>query len=402
MPRASARPPLGNRRPRVTVVSTAFAVLAAAVTLVGCSAGSQPGAAAKDCDTSRYDAAIAAYTKGEVLGKGPHGETSAPAGSVGLSEAEIAKVKALHATAAVVMHFSGDSWSNAQVAAIKTEFQKFGIKIVAQTDAQADPAKQFADIETALAAKPDVMVSIPSLDPVALAPAYRKAVQAGVKLVFMENPAKDFKAGQDYVSVVATDNYGAGVLGAHQMAKALCGKGSVGVIYHAAKAPTNVLREQGFTDTIKRDYPDIDIVESKGLLGPDWKGEGNSNVNAWLTKHPGLGGVWCWFDAPCEGAIDAARASGRNDLAVTTVDLGNNVAIDLAQGNFVRGIAAAQPYDQGVAEATLAAYALLGKTAPAFVELPSIPVTRDDLAASWKTVYHVDAPADLVKALKAN
>lgn len=377
----------------------AAAVLAAGV-LTACSSGADARSdTAGTCDTTPFDDAIAAYTAGGVIGQGPYGEASADASTIQLTADEIEKIRALNATAAVVMHFSGDSWSNAQVTAIKSEFDKLGITIVAQTDAQADPAKQFSDIETALAANPDVMVSIPSLDTTALAPAYQKAVEQGVKLVFMENPAKDFQAGRDYVSVVATDNYGAGVLGAHQLAKAMCGKGEVAVIYHAAEAPTNVLREQGFTETIKSDYPDISIVESKGLLGPDWKGEGSQNVNAWLTKHPNLGGVWCWFDAPCEGAIDAARSVGRQDLVVTTVDLGDNVALDMAQNGYVKGIAAAQPYDQGVVEATLAGYALIGKEAPPFVELPSVPVSRDDLATSWTEIYHVDPPAEVTAAL---
>lgn len=385
-------------RRRSALMAAALLVTGAATACTSNAAGS----AGANCDTTTYDGAIAAYTSGDVIGKGPNGEISVPATSIELTDAEVAQVRAMNATAAVVMHFSGDSWSKAQVDALKAEFDKLGIRIVAQTDAQADPAKQFSDIETALSAKPNVMVSIPSLDPIALAPAYRKAADAGVKIVFMENPAKNFQPGQDYVAVVATDNYGAGVLGAHQLAKALCGRGEVGVIYHGAQAPTNVLREQGFTETVEKNYPDIDIVENKGLLGPDWKGEGNSNVNAWLTKHPRLGGVWCFFDAPCEGAIDAARASGRDDLAVTTVDLGNNVAIDMAQNGFVNGIAAAQPYDQGAVEAKLAAYALLGKPAPAFVELPSLPVTRDNLVDSWKSLYHSDAPSDLQQALDSS
>jgi ribose transport system substrate-binding protein len=393
----STNPPARARR-----AALATAALVVGGTLAACSSADSNGASTRQCDTQPYDDAIAAYSDGGVIGKGPHGETSADAATIELSPAEIDRIRAMHARAAVVMHFSGDSWSNAQVSAIKSEFDKMGIDIVAQTDAQADPAKQFSDIETALAAHPDVMVSIPSLDPTALAPAYRKAVQQGVDLVFMENPAKGFRAGQDYTSVVATDNYGAGVIGAHQMARALCGEGEVGVIYHAAKAPTNVLRERGFTETIESDYPDIEIVESKGFLGPDWKGEGSQNVNAWLTKHPDLAGVWCWFDAPCEGAIDAARSSGRGDLVVTTVDLGNNVALDMAQDGYVSGIAAAQPYEQGVVEARLAGYALLGKKAPPFVELPSVPVVRDDLEESWQKIYRVGPPADLSDVLSSD
>ncbi|MGD9526195.1 substrate-binding domain-containing protein [Pseudonocardia sp.] len=376
-----------------------LAALLLAAGLTACSQGAGGGAAAATCDPTPYDAAISAYAGGGVLAKGPYGETSPDWTSIALSDDEIAKVRAMGATAAVVMHFSGDSWSNAQVAGIRSELDKLGIRIVAQTDAQADPAKQFSDVETALAAGPDVMLSIPSLDPTALAPAFRKAADQDVKLVFLENPAKDFRPGTDYVSVVATDNYGAGVINAHQMARSLCGSGAVGVIRHAAQAPTNVLRAQGFTETLTAEYPAITVAEDKGLLGPDWKGEGSSTVNAWLTKHPDLAGVWCWFDAPCEGAIDAARSSGRAGLAVTTVDLGNNVAIDMARREYVTGIAAAQPYQQGVVEARLAAYGLLGKQAPPFVALPALPVDADNLLDSWTTVYQADPPADLTTAM---
>lgn len=379
-------------------VPSLLSALALAAALTACSQGGGPAASA-ECDTAPFDTAIAAYGAGGILAKGPYGETSPDYRTVTLSDDEVARVRSLGASAALVMHFSGDSWSNAQVAGITSEFDRLGIRVVARTDAQADPAKQFSDVETALAARPDVMLSIPSLDPVALAPAFRKAADAGVTLVFMENPPQGFRPGADYVSVVSTDNYGAGVLNAHQMAKALCGRGSVGVIRHAAQAPTNVLRARGFTDTLAADYPGIAVVEDQGLLGPDWKGEGSTNVNAWLTKHPDLGGVWCWFDAPCEGAIDAARASGHDDLAVTEVGLGNNVAIDMAQGTYVAGIAAAQPYQQGVVEARLAAYGLIGKQAPPFVALPALPVDRAGLVDAWRTVYQTDAPPDLVKAM---
>ncbi|OBC02796.1 sugar ABC transporter substrate-binding protein [Mycobacterium sp. 852013-50091_SCH5140682] len=376
--------------------------LALAALTVGVACSSPPTAAVgSQCDPAPYDDAIAAVTAHGVIGMGPHGESPESADSIQLSDHEIASVRGRNATAAIVLHFSGDSWSTAQVGGLKSEFDRLGISVVAQSDAQADPAKQFSDIETAVAARPDVIVSIPSLDPAALAPAYQKAVSSGIKLVFMENPATNFRPGSDYVSVVATDNYGAGVVNAHQMAKALCGRGSVGVLFHAARVPTNELRERGFVETIERDYPDIDIVGRKGLLGPNWNVEAGLAVNAWLTKHPDLGGVWCWFDAPCEGAIDAARSSGRDRLAVTSIDLGNNVAIDMARGAFVSGIAAAQPYLQGIVEARLAGYALIGKVAPPFVEVPALPVDRHNLTDAWRTVYRTEPPVDVQKALGA-
>ena len=77
--------------------------------------------------------------------------------------------------------------------------------------------------------------------------------------------------------------------------------------------------------------------------------------------------------------MSAARAAGKDDLVITTVDLGLNVAIEMAQNGLLKGLGAQRPYDQGVAEALLAGYGLLGKSAPAYVALPALPVTRDNL-----------------------
>ena len=58
------------------------------------------------------------------------------------------------------------------------------------------------------------------------------------------------------------------------------------------------------------------------------------------------------------------------------------------------------PYDQGVTEARLAAYGLLGKPAPAAVALGAMPVTKANLLDAWKAVYHADAPAKLLGAMQ--
>jgi ribose transport system substrate-binding protein len=91
--------------------------------------------------------------------------------------------------------------------------------------------------------------------------------------------------------------------------------------------------------------------------------------------------------------IAAARANGRDDLIITTIDLGENVAIDMARGGFIKGLGAQRPFDQGVTEAMLAGYGLLGKDAPAYVALPALPVEKANLLDAWQTVYSTEAPA---------
>jgi ribose transport system substrate-binding protein len=248
-----------------------------------------------------------------------------------------------------------------------------------------------------LAKKPDVIISIPT-DPVATADAYRKAVRQGVKLVFMDNVPKGFTPGKDYVSVVSADNYGNGVASAHLMAEQLKGKGKIGIVFHEADFFVTKQRYEAFKKTIADEYPDIKVVAEQGIAGPDFAGDAEKVASAMLTRHADLDAIWAVWDVPAEGVLAAARANGRNDLDVTTIDLGQNVAIDMAKGGPIKGLGAQRPFDQGATEATLAGYGLLDKKAPPYVAVNALPVTRSNLASAWKTVYHQGLPPKVVEA----
>ncbi|WP_372729274.1 substrate-binding domain-containing protein [Nocardioides sp.] len=375
---------------RYTVALAAFAL---ALASAGCSAATTSSSGEDPGVSKQVDEALAAM-EGKVLSKGPNGETAESADVAALTDAEIAEVKAMNATAAIVMHYGGNDWANAQIAGLQDQFAKLGIEVVAVTDANFKPDKQVSDLETVMVKKPDIVVSIPT-DPVATASAFKAAADAGTKLVFMDNVPQGLEAGKDYVSVVSADNYGNGVVSAHLMAKALGGKGEIGVIFHEADFFVTKQRYDGFKTTIESDYPDITIVDEKGIAGPDFAGDAQGAANAMMTGNPDLAGIWAVWDVPAEGVMAAARASGRTDLVLATQDLGTNVAIALAKGELVVGLGAQRPFDQGVTEALLAAGALLGKEQPAYVALSALPVQHDNVLEAWKQVYHEDPPADL-------
>ena len=376
----------------------AAAVAAFALATAGCSAGTTAATSQDSGVSAKADAALAAVT-GKVLSKGPNGEDPSPSSVSELSADEVAKVKALGATAAIVMHYGGNDWANAQIDGLKSEFGKLGIEVVAVTDANFKPDKQVSDIETVLTKKPSIIVSIPT-DPVATAATYKKAAAQGVKLVFMDNVPKGMTAGKDYVSVVSADNLGNGVVSAHLMAKALGGKGEIGLIFHEADFFVTKQHYTGSKDTITKDYPDIKIVEEKGIAGPDFAGDAQGAANAMLSKYPNLAGIWAVWDVPAEGVMAAARAAGRTDLKIATQDLGKNVAIALAKNELVVGLGAQVPFEQGVTEARLAAGSLIGKKAPPYVALSALPVDHANVLESWKKVYNADVPADLQSSFK--
>jgi ribose transport system substrate-binding protein len=334
-----------------------------------------------------------------ILSTGPHGEKPAAVSSVVLTSAELAKVKGMHATAAIVLHYAGNDWSTAQVTGLKFEFAKLGIKVIAVTDANFKPDKQVSDIETVLVKKPSIIVSIPT-DPVATAQAYKKASKAGVKLVFMDNVPNGMKPGKDYVSVVSADNYGNGVASAKLMCQALHGKGTIGAVYHGADFFVTHQRWVGFKTTLAKSCPGVKIVVSTGISGPDFAGQADSAAGAMLTRYPTLSGIWGVWDVPAEGIMSGARAAGRSNLVITTEDLGLNVAVEMARKGLVYGLGAQRPFDQGVTEAKLAAYGLIGKKAPIYVALPALPVTHANVLQAWQQVYHAAPPTTLKKAYK--
>lgn len=358
-------------------------------------------AAATEAPVAAVDpmAALAAL-EGQVFSTGPSGEEPTAASEVVLSEEELAQIKDMNATAAIVMHYAGNDWSNAQVAGLKAQFEAMGIEVVAVTDAGFKPEKQVSDIETVMAMKPNIIVSIPT-DPVATSTAYKAAAAAGIKLVFMDNVPADMAQGTDYVSVVSADNYGNGVAAAHLMAKSIGGEGKIGVIYHEADFFVTKQRYEAFVKTIKDNYPNIEVVEEQGITGPDFAGDAEKAASAMMTKNADLKGIWAVWDVPAEGVMAAARAMGRDaDLVITTIDLGLNVAVEIAKGGMVKGLGAQRPFDQGVTEAILAGYGLLNKAAPAYVALYMLPVDQKNVLEAWTTVYHADPPAEISDAVK--
>ena len=92
--------------------------------------------------------------------RGPAGEKATPTSALKLSAAEVAKVKQGHYTAALVWHQTSD-FEAAVTAGVRDEFKQLGIRIVATTIANFDAAKQKSDVETVMAKKPTVMLTLP-------------------------------------------------------------------------------------------------------------------------------------------------------------------------------------------------------------------------------------------------
>src|SRR5512132_3462217 len=72
-------------------------------------------------------------SENRVLGTGPNSESPTPPSGFGLTDDELRRVRAMQATAAIVMHYGGNDWSQAQVAGLRSQFAELGIDVMTVT-----------------------------------------------------------------------------------------------------------------------------------------------------------------------------------------------------------------------------------------------------------------------------
>lgn len=326
--------------------------------------------------------------------EGPNGEVPTSASVLGLTEEEVETLKAGNYTAAICWHQGGDTYITKHTQFIEETLEEVGIEVIAVTDAGLSTEQQIADIETVIAMEPDFIIGDP-VDAVGTRDAWKKVTDAGIDLVFMDNSGADMVAGEDYVSCVSSDNYGNGVISARLLAEAIGGEGQIGLCYRNVTLYAQEQRRLGFVETIEEEYPEIEIVAQTPC---EEASDCEDATNAMLLQYPELKGSWGWYDEPCVVIAASARTFGLSDFAVTGCDLGEDVALALAQNDIIAGIAAQRIKAQARTLAILGCYGILDKEAPEFVAVPGLAVTPETVIEGWNEVYGEEPSQAIIDA----
>lgn len=318
---------------------------------------------------------------------GPNGEAPTPAKTLTLSPDDEAKVKAGGHTAALVWHELSD-YTNAVDRGARAEFERLGIKVVAQTDAGFDAGRQKSDVETVMAKKPSIIISLP-VDPATAANVYAPAVEAGTVLAFVDNAPAGYTHGKDYVTVVSDDLFQMGKQAGDAMAAALGEKGTVGYIFHDADFYVTNQRDQAFKYTIENDYPEMSVTAEAGMADP---ASAEDIARAMLTKTPDLDGIYVTWAEPALGVLSVLRQQGNDKTKIVTLDLSEPAALDMVQDGNVAAIVADEAYTIGVTAARAAAAGLLGQSVEPFLVVDALAVTKDNVADGWNRSLNIDPP----------
>jgi len=367
--------------PRRSKRALAVGALTLALALAGCSSST---------DDSSPDASSGPAEEPSLEFAGPNGEVPGELSELELTDDEIAEVKSGSYTAAFVWHTSSEFVTAVEKGATD-EFEDLGVEVVASTQAGFDAATQANNLQTVLALKPDMIVAT-AVDPVSAEATFKPAVDAGVKLVIMTTPPANYKAGDQFVSIVTEDLSKAGKTNAELLGDALGGEGEIGYMFHDADFWFTNQRDEAFKAWTSFLYPDEEIVAEEGFTD---EAKTQEVAAAMIAKHPDIKGIYVPWATAAQGVVAALRDAGRSDVKVVTNDLDTTLAADMVRDGNVVGLVGNGSLGIGKGLAVAGAYGMLDKKAPELVASDPTAVTADDIVDGWEADYGTEPPASV-------
>lgn len=369
--RASAR----NRRlvtAAVAIVCFAAAGTGNVFSSVAASGTTEPDSSAGGEDCSPVEPSATGLSD-QLFGAG--GEPGVPSSEVEATDAERdAAAAALAGQKVAISQHIGNSDYTQQVSDnAAAVLEALGAEVIV-SDANFDAAKQVSDIENLLSQDPMALIMFP-VDQSASVPGIQAANEAGVPVVVVGSALED---GGEVTSLLAADNYEAGVIAASLLREAIGDEGAVAAIPVEVSLWHMDERARGFADGVR--CTGIEIVEDRQACGgPDDCGAVFADI---LTAHPDLVGAFGGWDGQAI-AMNASGITAGWDGKITTVDLGESTAQSIVDGSEPLIGAAVQLTDeQGQTAANLVIKVLAGAEVPELVFSPVLagtPETAGDL-----------------------
>ena len=273
---------------------------------------------------------------------GAAGSTLLLAGRAGIGSS-LAQVPTLEKKDTYTVGFaqtdSANPWRLAETASMKKQFEEdLGWTLIV-TDANADTAKQLADLDSIIAQQPDIII-FPPRESKALAPKVLEIKEAGIPVILIDRDVDHdiAKPGEDYITFIGSDFVDQGRRAAEWLAKATDGNAKIIELEGTTGADPAIDRKKGFDDylagsfkgtpTADGAFSGMEIIASQ--TGNFTRDEGRQTMETLLQAHPEVTAVYAHNDEMAIGAIAALEAAGRKpgeDVIIVSID-GENAALD--------------------------------------------------------------------------
>ena len=243
-----------------------------------------------------------------------------------------------------------------------------GIELIVG-DGQNDPTAQTALVDNYISQGVKVLI-INAVEKDALAPAVKRAMDAGIKVVEVDRTVST-----KVTTTIKANDYDIGFLEGKRLIEVMGGKANVVELQGAAAASPTVDRHKGFMDAIK-DSPNIKVI---GANYADYdQAKGLQVMEDFLQRFPSpqINAVFTHADVMTFGAIEAIGAQNRaGEIKIFSID-GENAGIEkIAAGQMDSSTIYPVVAPMGI---VAAAKLLAGEELPEFIKLDSPTVTKEN------------------------
>jgi ribose transport system substrate-binding protein len=240
---------------------------------------------------------------------------------------------------------------------------------------ESDREKQIQAVEDAMSKNVAGIVLAPN-DYQALARPVMKVYDAGIPCVII-----DSSVGVDesfYSSFAATDSYAGGAEAARIMGAKLNGRGNVILTKFIQNSASTDARTAGFVETLKAEYPNIEIIDEQFTLGTV-EDSRQKTADMLLRNRDRIDGLYAVNHPTSVGAYKALQSIGlAGEITMIGFD-SDKVLVEGIEKGEVEALIVQNPYEIGYQGVQLVVKAIQGETNPKTVPIPSMVADRDSI-----------------------
>ena len=214
---------------------------------------------------------------------------------------------------AVVVKIGGIPWFNAMEMGVKKVGAELGVDAWQVGPTQADAAQQVRAVEDLIARKVNVIAVVPN-DATALEPVFKRAQEAGIKVITHESPDQKFN---DW-NIELTTVTGFGETHMELLAKAMGGEGKYIVYVGSLTVPLHNKWADAAIALQKQKYPKMQLVADRFGVAESLDDSYKTALDQ-MRANPDLKGILAFGS---QGPIGAARAVDEKGKASTIAVVG--------------------------------------------------------------------------------
>lgn len=236
---------------------------------------------------------------------------------------------------------------------------------------ETDRERQIQIVEDFIVQKVDGVVIAP-LDRDALVPSVEKLANLKIPCAIVDSGINT----SNYVTFAATDNYNGGVLAARRMGEILGGKGNLLVLQYVPGSASTTERENGFIDTIGKEFPNMKIVDKK--YGNDTVETALQAAEDMLTRNKDVQGFYACNASTAVAALQALQSQNRPEIKMVGFDA-EKALIDGLKAGQIDALVVQNPFKMGYEGVKAIAMTIKGQPVEKKIDTGVAVVTKDAL-----------------------